>query len=61
MGQLLTSIFETDKLEDVPIDKVHALGGQIVISECGEYAIIDLEGTVMLAYVSKVKFTVNNA
>ena len=44
MGQMLTAIFNTDSLKQVFMDKVEQLGGEIVISERGEYAIVDFEG-----------------
>ena len=44
MGQLMSMIFETDNFEEIPLEIVANLGGQIIISEDGEYAVIDIEG-----------------
>ena len=55
MGKVLSRIFETDNLENVPLAQVEKLGGKIIISEDGEYAIVDFEGRRKEYKINKVK------
>ena len=61
MGKILSKIFESDKLEDVPLAQVEKLGGKIIISEDGEYAIIDFEGKRKEYKIDKVKLRKQNS
>jgi len=61
MGKVLSKIFDSDKLEDVPLHKVEQLGGTIIISEDGEYAIIDFAGKRKEYKIDKVKLRKQNS
>ena len=59
MGQLLTNLFENEKFRDVPQEPVGILGGNVIISEDGEYAIINMEGKKREYKIDKVKLRDN--
>uniref|UniRef100_T2MIY1 Uncharacterized protein C9orf172 n=1 Tax=Hydra vulgaris TaxID=6087 RepID=T2MIY1_HYDVU len=55
MGQLLTNLFENEKDVTIELNSVGIFGGNVTISEDGEYAVINFEGKKREYKIDRVK------